>query len=611
MVVNLSVINSPFDENQATQLNQIIQNLTIEQQVWLSGYLTANLQNVTTKQETPSEVAQFVLNKETTSNSESERHITVLYGSETGNAQGLAEKLADRLVELNFNVKLSAMGDYKTKDLKKAEDLFIISSTHGEGNPPDNAISFHEFLHGRKAPKLEGVRFSVLSLGDASYEFFCQTGKDFDARLEDLGASRLVDRRDCDLDFDDMAESWMDQIIEQLSEASLSEEKVTTTNAVQLTNEKRYSKTQPYEAEILENINLNGRGSNKEVRHIELQFEDYGEDYEPGDCLVVIPENDEKLVEVLLDKLDWDAQTEIPINDKGDVLSLKDALQHHFEITKLTKPLLQKAAELFGNEALAENVLDQAWVKSYVYGRDLIDLIQDFKPENLAPEVLYQFLRKLPPREYSIASSYEANPDEVHITVGAVRYQAHQRERQGVCSVQLAERMEPGTSISVYLKKNPNFKFPFDETTPVIMIGPGTGVAPFRSYLQAREELDLSGQTWLFFGEQHFTTDFLYQTEWQDWLKEGVLSKLDLAFSRDTDEKVYVQHKIVEQSETFYEWLKNGASLYVCGDEQNMAKDVHKAIHQVLVKEGNMSEEEAETYLTQMKKDKRYQRDVY
>ena len=609
MVVNLSVINSPFDENQATQLNQIIQNLTIEQQVWLSGYLTANLQSVTTKQETPSEVAQFVLNKENTSNSE--RHITVLYGSETGNAQGLAEKLADRLVELNFNVKLSAMGDYKTKDLKKVEDLFIISSTHGEGNPPDNAISFHEFLHGRKAPKLEGVRFSVLSLGDASYEFFCQTGKDFDARLEDLGASRLVDRRDCDLDFDDMAESWMDQIIEQLSEASLSEEKVTTTNAVQLTNETRYSKTQPYEAEILENINLNGRGSNKEVRHIELQFEDYGEDYEPGDCLVVIPENDEKLVEVLLDKLDWDAQTEIPINDKGDVLSLKDALQHHFEITKLTKPLLQKAAELFGNEALAENVLDQAWVKSYVYGRDLIDLIQDFKPENLAPEVLYQFLRKLPPREYSIASSYEANPDEVHITVGAVRYQAHQRERQGVCSVQLAERMEPGTSISVYLKKNPNFKFPFDETTPVIMIGPGTGVAPFRSYLQAREELDLSGQTWLFFGEQHFTTDFLYQTEWQDWLKEGVLSKLDLAFSRDTDEKVYVQHKIVEQSETFYEWLKNGASLYVCGDEQNMAKDVHKAIHQILVKEGNMSEEEAETYLTQMKKDKRYQRDVY
>ena len=609
MVVNLSVINSPFDENQATQLNQIIQNLTIEQQVWLSGYLTANLQSVTTKQETPSEVAQFVLNKESTSNSE--RHITVLYGSETGNAQGLAEKLADRLVELNFNVKLSAMGDYKTKDLKKVEDLFIISSTHGEGNPPDNAISFHEFLHGRKAPQLEGVRYSVLSLWDASYEFFCQTGKDFDARLEDLGASRLVDRQDCDLDFDDTAESWMDHIIEQLSDASLSEEKVTTTNTVPLTNDKRYSKTQPYEAEILENINLNGRGSNKEVRHIELQFEDYGEDYEPGDCLVVIPENDEKLVETLLNQLDWDAQTEVPINDKGDVLTVKEALQHHFEITKLTKPLLQKAAELFGNKTLAENVIDQDWIKSYVYGRDLIDLIQDFRPEKLEPEVLYQFLRKLPPREYSIASSYEANPDEVHITVGAVRYQAHQRERQGVCSIQLAERMEPGSSISVYLKKNPNFKFPFDEATPVIMIGPGTGVAPFRSYLQAREELDLSGQTWLFFGEQHFTTDFLYQTEWQDWLKEGVLSKLDLAFSRDTEEKIYVQHKIEEQSKTFYEWLKNGAALYVCGDEQNMAKDVHKAIHQVLVKEGNMSDEEAETYLTQMKQDKRYQRDVY
>ena len=238
---------------------------------------------------------------------------------------------------------------------------------------------------------MEGVRYSVLSLGDASYEFFCQTGKDFDARLEDLGASRLVDRQDCDLDFDDTAESWMDHIIEQLSDASLSEEKVATTNTVPLTNDKRYSKTQPYEAEILENINLNGRGSNKEVRHIELQFEDYGEDYEPGDCLVVIPENDEKLVETLLNQLDWDAQTEVPINDKGDVLTVKEALQHHFEITKLTKPLLQKAAELFGNKTLAENVIDQDWIKSYVYGRDLIDLIQDFRPEKLEPEVLYQF----------------------------------------------------------------------------------------------------------------------------------------------------------------------------------------------------------------------------
>lgn len=609
MVVNLSVINSPFDENQVTQLNQIIQNLTIEQQVWLSGYLTANLQSVTTKQETPSEVAQFVLNKGTSSNSD--RHITVLYGSETGNAQGLAEKLADRLVELNFNVQLNAMSDFKTKELKKVEDLFVIASTHGEGNPPDNAISFHEFLHGRKAPNLADVRFSVLSLGDASYEFFCQTGKEFDSRLEALGGARLVERRDCDLDYDDVAESWMDHIIEQLSDKSLSEETASTTNEVQLTNDKHYSKSQPYKAEILENINLNGRGSNKEVRHIELQFEDYGEAYEPGDCLVVIPENDEKLVDRLLEILNWDAQIDIPINEKGDVLTLKNALQHHFEITKLTKTLLQKAAELFDNSDLSEHVLDYEWIKSYIYGRDLIDLIQDFQPKALAPEVLYQFLRKLPPREYSIASSYEANPDEVHITVGAVRYYSHQRERQGVCSIQLAERLEAGESASVYLKKNPNFKFPFDEATPVIMIGPGTGVAPFRSYLQEREELGLNGQTWLFFGEQHFTTDFLYQTEWQDWLKTGVLSKIDLAFSRDTNEKVYVQHKIEEQSEAFYEWLINGAALYVCGDEQYMAKDVHEAIHNVLVKEGNMSDEEAEVYLTQMKQDKRYQRDVY
>lgn len=607
--MNLSVTNSPFNEEQATQLNQIIQNLTPEQQTWLSGYLTANQQAVANGSAPTPQVAEYVLNNEPQANSD--RHITILYGSETGNAQGLGEIFADRLVEHNYTVKLSSMDDFKPKDLKKVEDLFVISSTHGEGDPPDNALSFHEFLHGRKAPKLEGVRFSVLALGDESYEFFCQTGKDFDKRLEELGGERIIDRQDCDIDYDDLAEKWMNANIEKLNSSSgIQQQTVTSTETVASAKEKRYSKVNPYRAEVLENINLNGRGSNKEVRHVELLLDNYGEEYEPGDCLVVIPENDPEIVTLLIDTLKFDETEEIAINEDGDTLPLRKALTEHFEITKLTKPLLQKAADLIGNTQLSEKVQDADWVHTYIDGRDLVDLFTDFPSETFKAENLHQLLRKLPPREYSIASSYKANPDEVHITVGAVRYHAHGRDRSGVCSVQLAERVQPGDTIPIYLKKNPNFKFPTDET-PVIMIGPGTGVAPFRAYMQEREELGLESKTWLFFGEQHFTTDFLYQTEWQEWLKDDVLTKLDLAFSRDTDEKVYVQHRIAEHSATFYEWLMNGAALYVCGDEKQMAKDVHQTIRYVLEQEGGMSETEAEAYLTEMKKEKRYQRDVY
>lgn len=609
--MNLSVSNSPFDQEQAAQLNQIFQTLTAEQQIWLTGYLTAQQGSVTQTAEAPQQVAEYVLNNESESQTNNNRHITVVYGSETGNAQSLAEIFADRLVEHNYTVKLTAMDEIKQKEFKKVEDLFVITATHGEGDPPDNALTFHEFIHSRKAPKLENVRFSVLALGDESYEYFCQTGKDFDAKLLELGAERLADRQDCDLDFDDLAEKWMNKNIEILNQSTGHGSTVTSTETVQSAKEKRYSKSNPYQAEVLENINLNGRGSNKEVRHVELLLDNYGESFEPGDCVVVLPQNEPEIVTLLIETLGWDKDIEIPINDDGDTLPLEKALTEHFEITKLTKPLLQKAAELFGNTELLSQIDNAEWIQQYVDGRDVIDLLTEFPTSELKPETFYKLLRKLPAREYSIASSYEATPDEVHITVGAVRYEAHERTRKGVCSVQLAERIQPGDTLPIYLKKNPNFKFPFDEETPVIMIGPGTGVAPFRSYMQEREELGLSGNTWLFFGEQHFTTDFLYQTEWQAWLKDETLAKLDLAFSRDTEEKVYVQHRIAQQSELFYQWLQDGAAIYVCGDEKHMAKDVHDTIRSVIEQEGDMSEADAEAYLTQMKQEKRYQRDVY
>ncbi|MDW4324937.1 assimilatory sulfite reductase (NADPH) flavoprotein subunit [Staphylococcus saprophyticus] len=609
--MNLSVSNSPFDQEQAAQLNQIFQTLTAEQQIWLTGYLTAQQGSVTQTAEAPQQVAEYVLNNESESQTNNDRHITVVYGSETGNAQSLAEIFADRLVEHNYTVKLTAMDEIKQKEFKKVEDLFVITATHGEGDPPDNALTFHEFIHSRKAPKLENVRFSVLALGDESYEYFCQTGKDFDAKLLELGAERLADRQDCDLDFDDLAEKWMNKNIEILNQSTGHGSTVTSTETVQSAKEKRYSKSNPYQAEVLENINLNGRGSNKEVRHVELLLDNYGESFEPGDCVVVLPQNEPEIVTLLIETLGWDKDIEIPINDDGDTLPLEKALTEHFEITKLTKPLLQKAAELFGNTELLSQIDNAEWIQQYVDGRDVIDLLTEFPTSELKPETFYKLLRKLPAREYSIASSYEATPDEVHITVGAVRYEAHERTRKGVCSVQLAERIQPGDTLPIYLKKNPNFKFPFDEETPVIMIGPGTGVAPFRSYMQEREELGLSGNTWLFFGEQYFTTDFLYQTEWQAWLKDETLAKLDLAFSRDTEEKIYVQHRIAQQSELFYEWLQDGAAIYVCGDEKHMAKDVHDTIRSVIEQEGDMSEADAEAYLTQMKQEKRYQRDVY
>ncbi len=617
--LNLSVTNSPFTEGQATQINELLQTLTPEQKVWLSGYLVANQQLTSGTSDTQgsqigavSKDTETMLQQNEPTIQPEKRAITLLYGSETGNAQGLAEIFEERLSNIGHNVTLKAMDEFKSKNLKNVEDLFIITSTQGEGDPPDNAAELHEFIHGRKAPKLEGVRFSVLALGDQNYEFFCQTGKDFDKKLEELGAERLYERVDCDVDYEEDAEKWMANVINTIDsapEGTQSEQVVS--ESIKSAKEKKYSKANPYQAEVLENINLNGRGSNKETRHIEFLLDNFGEEYEVGDCLVVLPQNDPALVELLMSTLGWDPGDQIQISEDGDTISLEEALTSYFEITKLTRPLLQNAAAYFDNEALEDKVQDSEWIQNYIEGRDFIDLLNDFPPEELEPEDLYQILRKLPPREYSISSSYQSLPDEVHITVGAVRYNTHGRDRSGVCSVQFAERIQPGDTVPIYLKRNPNFKFPKNGDTPVIMIGPGTGIAPFRAHMQEREEYGYKGNTWLFFGDQHFTTDFLYQTEWQEWLKDGFLEKMNVAFSRDTDQKVYVQHRIAEHSKEFNEWLEKGASIYICGDEKNMAKDVHQAIRNVLVKEQNLTEEDAESYLKQMKKDKRYQRDVY
>ncbi|PSA97317.1 assimilatory sulfite reductase (NADPH) flavoprotein subunit [Bacillus halotolerans] len=605
--MQLQVMNSPFNQEQAELLNRLLPTLTESQKIWLSGYLSAQSVSVLETSGAPAAVSAGVTAPAISN------EVTVLYGSQTGNAQGLAENAGKQLEERGFQVTVSSMSDFKPNQLKKINNLLIVVSTHGEGEPPDNALSFHEFLHGRRAPKLDDLRFSVLALGDSSYEFFCQTGKEFDQRLEELGGKRISPRVDCDLDYDEPAAEWLESVCEGLSKAEGGSAAAPPPAASPQTGESAYSRTNPFRAEVLENLNLNGRGSNKETRHVELSLEGSGLTYEPGDSLGVYPENDPVLVDLLLQEMNWDPEEIVTLNKQGDVRPLKEALISHYEITVLTKPLLEQAAHLTGSEELRELLApgNEGKVKAYIEGRDLLDLIRDYGPFSVTAQEFVSILRKMPARLYSIASSLSANPDEVHLTIGAVRYDAHGRERKGVCSILCAERLQPGDTLPVYVQHNQNFKLPKDPETPIIMVGPGTGVAPFRSFMQEREETGAEGKAWMFFGDQHFVTDFLYQTEWQNWLKDGVLTKMDVAFSRDTEEKVYVQHRMLEQSAELFEWLQEGAAVYICGDEKHMAHDVHNTLLDIIEKEGNMTREKAEVYLADMQQQKRYQRDVY
>lgn len=612
--MELNVTNSPFNQQQTELLNQLLPTLNGHQRIWLTGYLAAQAA-VGGEAQTP---GQAVAPAATTvavipAQPAAPREVTILFGSQTGNGSGLAKKLAKRLDEQHVKTEVLSMADFKPANLKKLENLLIIVSTHGEGDPPDNALAFHEFINSKRAPKLDSLNYSVLALGDTSYEFFCQTGKDFDSRLAELGASRLVDRADCDVDFDETAGEWMKAVTESLS-ATPAAATTAAESAAPLSAdpESEYSRSNPFRAEVLENLNLNGRGSARETRHLELSLEGSGLTYEPGDSLGVYPENHPRLVDEIIEAMGWNAEEQVATG-KSSTAALREALHHYFEITVLTKPLIEQVAKLTGNERLLKLASPESAeeMRAYLGENDLLDLIRDFDLKGLGAAELTGLLRKIPARLYSIASSSKATPDEVHLTVRTVRYACGGRDRYGVCSVQMAERLEPGDALPVFVQHNPNFKLPENPDTPIIMIGPGTGAAPFRSFLAEREETDARGKTWMFYGDQHFATDFLYQTEWQRWIKDGVLTKMDVAFSRDTAEKVYVQHRMMEKSRELYEWINSGAAVYVCGDEKNMAHDVHGALETIIAQGGGLSPEQASEYLLRMQQEKRYQRDVY
>lgn len=614
-MLELQSTNSPFNQEQAELLNRLLPSLTDTQRIWLSGYLTA-LGGAAAVGASPTSAA--AVSQQPAAAVAVAREATVLYGSQTGNSHKLATKLSKKLTEQGVQTTISSMSDFKVNGLKKVQDLFIVVSTHGEGEPPDNAIAFYEFLHSKRAPQLDDLRFSVLALGDTSYEFFCQTGKDFDKRLEELGGKRIVPRVDCDVDFEESATEWMTQVSGALREtssagASAGAAGSAAPSAGGAAAESEYSRSNPFQAEILENLNLNGRGSDRETRHVEISLEGSNLQYEPGDSLGIIPQNDPELVDQLIAAMDWRADELVTVSKSGDQRGLRDALINHYEITTLTKPLLSAIEQLTGNADICDLLAPggEQELKDYMNGRDLLDLVQDFKLKGVPAEPFVTLLRKIPARLYSIASSSRANPDEVHITVRSVRYEAHGRARKGVASVHLAERVQAGDALPVFIQQNTSFKLPENPEAPIIMIGPGTGVAPFRAFIADREETGANGKSWLFYGDQHFATDFLYQIEWQRWLKDGVLSRMDVAFSRDTDQKVYVQHRMLENSGEFYRWLQEGAFVYVCGDEKKMAHDVHKALIAIVEKEGKLSSEEAAEYVASMQRQKRYQRDVY
>ncbi|CAA9892286.1 sulfite reductase, alpha subunit, flavoprotein [Candidatus Methylobacter favarea] len=590
---------TPLNEDQHQFFQQFIASLSPEQLAWAGGYLTGLV-----SKDSPASGA-------TASVSGGISEITILVGSQTGNSEALAEQTHQLAASRGLRSVIKKMGDYKLPQLKTEKNLLVIVSTHGEGEPPDNARAMHEYLFSKRAPSLKQAHFAVLGLGDSSYEFFCKMGIDFDRRLEELGATRIYQRVDCDVDYEHAAEAWMEGALGELAARTEVKPQLTAVPLPSFSAAKHslYTRKNPFPAVLLEDIVLNGSGSIKETHHLELSLEGSGLTYEPGDAVGIYPANAPDVIAELLQTLHFSGDTQVKVD--GSDITLYDALYRHYEATLITRPMMQKYSALAKNPKLDQLLGDNSKkeLNDYLYGREIIDLAVDFPADNLSPQAFVECLRKLPPRLYSIASSLKQHPNEVHLTVAAVRYQSYGRERKGVCSTFLADRIAEDGAIPVYIDHNNNFKLPADASAPIIMIGPGTGIAPFRAFVEEREAIGATGKSWLFFGDQHFMTDFLYQAEWLQYLKNGVLTRMDVAFSRDQEHKVYVQHLMLEHGRDLYAWLQEGAHIYVCGDEKRMAHDVHAALLKIVASEGGLGREEE--YIATLQKEKRYQRDVY
>jgi sulfite reductase (NADPH) flavoprotein alpha-component len=545
--------------------------------------------------------------------------LSILFGSQTGNAENLAKRIAKEAGKRGFAPTVHDLGRYAVAQLAAEQCLLIVTSTYGDGDPPDNAKTFWEFLNSAAAPKLDHARYSLCALGDSNYPKFCGFGREMDARLESLGAQRIQPRAECDVEFEEPFNQWLDAALNALTGSGSAKQPARSGTEIPVEKGNPsspaaatfFGKSNPFPAALLANRKLNGAGSDKDTRHFEIELNGSGLSYEAGDALGVFPSNCPELVEDLLAALKFSGDEAVPGRD--GTVPVREALFRHYEITKIPRNLLQAMAGRTGDELLTKLVAPgtNGELGQFLWGREIIDLVLAHPQAKFAPAEFVALLRKLPARLYSISSSPKAHPDRVHVTVSVVRYESLARRRKGVCSTFLAERLPANAPVPVFIHTNNNFRPPPDNDLPMIMIGPGTGIAPFRGFLQERQAEGAAGKNWLFFGDQRAATDFMYRDELDTMLRDGVLTRLTTAFSRDQEQKIYVQHRMAEHAKELFEWLEAGAYFYVCGDANRMAKDVDAALQEVVCRAGSRTAEQAVEYVKQLKTEKRYQRDVY
>lgn len=591
-----------LNKAQKELLDRLVKSLSEEQINWLSGYF-AGLTVKPEKVELP--WAKGL------DNAPEGASLHILFGSRSGNAESVARQLRSAVSSAGIQVRLTDLNDYNPENIQQETNIVLVVSTYGDGNPPASAQSFYDYLFSGKITSLH-LNYSVCALGDSSYERFCQAGFDFDNRLHALGARRILERTEFDIDYEDRAGAWFKQVVQAFNYMSGAQDKVHVKTSgdedVRGGATTRFSKKNPFPARILSRELLNGKGSNREVYHFRLSIAGSDLTYEPGDALGIVPRNSPKLVEAVIRENDF-IPGQIVENGVG-AGSIDEILLNHYELTTLSKDVLLKYAGLSNSNKLREIITNSDSLGKYIRQRDILDMIRDF-PAQYAPEEFLHVLRRLQPRLYSIASSPFEHPDEVHLTIRAISNEAFGRRRDGVCSGFMADSLQAGDTVPVFIDRNPVFKLPEDPAIPVIMIGPGTGIAPFRGFMQQRLHQAKKSENWLFFGAQHQKTDFYYRKEWEFFRRKGILTRFDSAFSRDTEQRIYVQHRMLEESKAFYSWIDSGAHLYVCGDMHRMASDVFKTVCQIVSREGNMSADEARIYVRQMQKSGRYQEDVY
>lgn len=586
--------NAPFLPEDIDMLNRVVAKTTPQQRAWLAGFFAG----FEAAQGGGVQAAAVPVAKP-------REPLTILYASESGNSEALANKAKKAAQKHGLDAKVFDMADVDLSLLAKSKNIVVYAATWGEGDPPSRVVDFYQSLMSDAAPRLEGVRFAVLALGDTAYAQFCAIGKAIDARLEELGGVRTADRLDLDLDYAKQAAEWTESSLAKFAPVA---EPASGGTVVHVDfggammpaddDEPQFTVESPLEAEISALVNLNGTGSTRETWHAEFAFDTPAFSYQPGDAIGLVPENDPVLVDELLQAVGL-----------GSDAALLLKLQKSYDVTTLSRSAVENYAKLTGRDDVKSLLEGEAYPK-FAADRQLIDLFETY-PEKLTPEQLISLLRPLPGRLYSVASSLKAHPGEAHLLVGAVRWESHGKIRKGVSSTYLGERRKVGSPAKIYVKPNRHFRLPADGHTPIIMIGAGTGVAPYRAFVEERVANGAKGKSWLFFGERNFTNDFLYQLEWQDYMESGDLTKIDVAFSRDQPEKIYVQHRLWERREELRGWLGEGAHLYVCGDEKGMAKDVDATLVKILAEAAKGDEDAGRAKLKELTKAGRYQRDVY